>query len=62
MNSDAFNAAEEKAHEQAGLGEFVDYADVEARSKFIINGRDDEMDAHGQVSHNVAPAVWGVIN
>ena len=62
MNSDAFNAAEEKAHEQAGLGEFVDFADVEARSKFIINGRDDEMDAHGQVSHNVAPAVWGVIN
>merc|ERR1711871_856880 len=62
MDSEAFHIAEEKAHNQAGLGEFVDHADVEARSRFIINGRDDDMDDQGLVNHNVAPAMWSVVH
>ena len=58
----AKNTAEEKAHMEAGLGELVDFTDVEARSKFIIQGRDDDVTEKGTVEHHVAPAMWSVIN
>lgn len=62
MDSDAFKVAEEKAHMEAGLGELVDFADVEARSKFIIQGREDDVTMQGTVEHHVAPAMWSVVH
>ena len=40
----------------------IDITDVEARSKFIIQGRDDDITEQGTIEHHVAPAMWSVIN
>jgi hypothetical protein len=58
-DSEEYKIAEEKAHIEAGLDEVCDFEeDVARRSKFIIQGRDDDVDGQGGVIHHTAPALW----